>query len=140
MGFIVARKGVSRFGVSVPPELLTEFDETIKRMGYDRSKAIQLAMRNFLTEYKWEYEKESTVAGTMTIIYDHEVRGLEENLTDIQHINRNIINSTLHIHLDERTCLLVIAVKGKVKEIQNLAKELMGRRGIKQLKLMMVMS
>jgi metal-responsive CopG/Arc/MetJ family transcriptional regulator len=47
----MAGKDVSRFGVSAPPELLTEFDETIARMGYDRSKVIQLVMRNFLTEY-----------------------------------------------------------------------------------------
>jgi len=136
----MAGKGVSRFGVSAPPELLAEFDETIARMGYDRSKALQLAMRNFLTEYKWEYKEKGVVAGTVTIIYDHDVKGLEESLTDTQHLNRNIINSTLHIHLNERNCLLVIAVKGKVKAIQDLAKELMRKRGIKQLKLITVLS
>ena len=136
----MARKGVSRFSVSVPPELRTEFDETIARMGYDRSKAIQLAMRNFLTEYMWKYEEEGVAAGTVTIIYDHEVKGLEESLTFVQHLRRNIISSTMHVHLDERNCLSVIAVKGEIKTIQNLAKELMSKRGIKQLKLATVMS
>jgi len=133
-------KGVSRFGVSVPPELLREFDGTIARMGYDRSKAIQLAMRNFLTEYMWKYEEEGVAAGTMTIIYNHDVKGLEESLTDTQHLHRNIITSSMHVHLDERSCLLVIAVRGEVKTIQDLAKELMSKRGIKQLKLATVMS
>ncbi len=136
----MTKKGVLRFGVSVPPELLREFDETIARMGYDRSKAIQLAMRNFLTEYMWKYEEEGVAAGTMTIIYDHDVKGLEETLTDVQHLNRSIITSAMHVHLDEQNCLLVIAVKGEVKAIQNLAKELMSKRGIKQLKLTTVMS
>lgn len=131
-------KGVLRFGVSVPPELLKDFDGAIARMGYDRSKALQLAMRNFLTEYKWKYEEGGLVAGTITLIYDHEVKGLEESLTDVQHLNRNLISSTLHIHLDERNCLLVIVVKGEVKAIRNLAKELMGKRGIKQLKVVTV--
>jgi len=134
------RKGVSRFGVSVPPELLKEFDRTIARMGYDRSKAIQLAMRNFLTEYIWKCEGEGVAAGTMTIIYDHDVKGLEETLTDTQHYYSSIITSAMHVHLDERNCLLVIAVKGEVKTIQNLAKELMGKRGIKQLKLATALS
>ena len=134
----MAEKGVLRFSVSVNPELLTEFDETIKRMHYDRSKAIQLAMRNFLTEYKWEYEEEGLAAGTMTIIYDHEARGLEESLTDTQHLHMNTISSAMHVHLDEKNCLLVIAVNGKIKTIQNLAKDLMGKRGIKQLKLAVV--
>jgi CopG family nickel-responsive transcriptional regulator len=136
--FIMSGKGVSRFGVSAPPELLTEFDETIARMGYDRSKALRLAMRDFLTEYKWKHKEEGAVAGTFTIIYDHEVKGLEESLTDTQHLNRNIINSTLHIHLDERNCLLVITVKGEVKAIRDLARELMSKRGIKQFKLTVV--
>ena len=130
----MTKKGVSRFGVSVPPELLFEFDRMIAYMKYDRSKAIQLAMRNFLTEYTWKCE-EGMAAGTMTIIYDHDVKGLEESLTDIQHHQRGIITSSMHVHLDERSCLLVIAVKGEIKAIQNLAKELMGERGLKQLKL-----
>lgn len=104
-------------------------------MNYDRSKAIQLAMRNFLTEYEWEYEEKGVVAGTITLIYDHEVKGLEENLTDIQHLQRNVIISNMHIHIDDRNCLLVIAVKGEIKSIKNLAKELMRMRGVKQLKL-----
>lgn len=134
----MSEKGVARFGVSVNPKLLFDFDQTITQMGYDRSKAIQLAMRNFLTEYKWKYEGEGLVAGTFTIIYDHEIKGLEESLTDIQHLYRNVINSAMHIHLDYTNCLLVIAVKGKVTEIQNLSKEMMSKRGLKQLKLITV--
>jgi CopG family nickel-responsive transcriptional regulator len=134
------KKGVSRFSVSVPPNLLDEFDAMIKRRGYDRSKAIQLAMRNLLIEDMWKYEEKGVAAGTITLIYDHETSGLEENLTDIQHHSRDIIVSTMHIHLDEHNCLLVIAIKGEVKNIQNLAKELTTQRGIKQLKLVTVLS
>lgn len=133
-------KGVSRISVSVPTSLLTKFDKTVASMGYDRSKAVQLSMRNFLTEYSWTHEEKGTVAGTITIIYDHEVRGLEESLTDTQHLYGDIISSALHIHLDERNCFLVIAVKGQIKAIKNLAEKLMSKRGIKQLKLITVLS
>ena len=133
-------KGVSRISVSLPTDLLAEFDKTVAGMGYDRSKAVQLSMRNFLTEYSWTHEAKGIVAGTITIIYDHEVKGLEESLTDTQHAYGNIISSALHIHLDERNCFLVIAVKGQTKAIRNLAKELMRKRGIKQLKLITVLS
>ncbi len=128
-------QGVSRFGVSVPFDLLEEFDKAISLMGYDRSKAIQLAMRNFLTEYTWKQREEGVAAGTVTIIYNHDVRGLEESLTDTQHLHRDIITASLHVHLDEHRCLSVIAVKGEVQAIQTLAKELMSLRGIEQLKL-----
>ena len=39
--------GVTRFSVSVDPELLEEFDDVIGRTGYSRSSAIQVAMRVF---------------------------------------------------------------------------------------------
>jgi CopG family nickel-responsive transcriptional regulator len=126
--------GVLRFSVSTPPDLLKEFDDTIARIGYDRSKAIQHAMRNFLAEYRWKYDS-GEVVGTLTIIYNHEVKGLEESLTDIQHAYRNIIISALHIHLDEAKCLLVIAVKGKTNPIRELVTDLETKRGIMQLKL-----
>jgi CopG family nickel-responsive transcriptional regulator len=63
----------------------------------------------------WKYEEEGVANGTITAIYDHEVKGLEESLTDTQHLYKGIINSAMHIHLDEKNCLLVIAVKGEVK-------------------------
>ena len=128
-------RGVKRFTVSVPPELLNRFDLTVQDMGYDRSKAIGLAMSNFLAEYAWE-EKESRIgAGALSLVYDHERRQADRELTEIQHHHRDIIISTTHVHLDRRNCLLIIAVKGKVKSIQELARRIMGSSGVRQLRI-----
>jgi CopG family nickel-responsive transcriptional regulator len=72
-------------------------------------------------------------------MYDHEVRGLMETLTDIQHHHLGLISSTTHVHLDERNCLEIIAFKGEVKLIQSLAEKLMTTRGVKQLKVTTLM-
>lgn len=48
-------------------------------MSYNRSTAVQLAMRDFLTEQKWT-EGEGDVSGTITLIYDHGTRRLEKSL------------------------------------------------------------
>ncbi|MCS7119606.1 MAG: nickel-responsive transcriptional regulator NikR [Nitrososphaerota archaeon] len=128
-------KGVRRFSVSVRPELLEEFDKTIKGMGYERSKAIQLAMQNFLTEYTWMRGDEGDGVGAVIILYNHETRGLEENLTHIQHEYRDVICSSTHIHLDEENCLEILAVKGNIKLMKRMAERLMGERGVKQLRL-----
>jgi CopG family nickel-responsive transcriptional regulator len=135
----MSEKGVRRFSVSVPPKLLEDFDKVIKKMGYERSKAIRLAMQNFLTEYRWTSEEERVGVGALVMIYDHETRGLEETLTEIQHEYLTMISSTTHIHLDERDCLEIVAVRGEVKSIQSLAKRLMAERGVKQLKLATLM-
>lgn len=134
----MAKKGVSRISISLPPDLLDEFDKTIKQMGYDRSKAIQASIRNFLTENKWMHEEKGIVMGALTMIYDHEVKGLEESLTDAEHLYSNIISSSMHIHLDERNCLEIIAVKGKVESIRDLTQDLMSKRGVKQIRLAIV--
>ncbi|MCP8316894.1 MAG: nickel-responsive transcriptional regulator NikR [archaeon] len=134
----MAKKGVSRISISLPPDLLDEFDKTIKQMSYDRSKAIQTSIRNFLTENKWMHEEKGIVMGALAMIYDHEVKGLEESLTDSQHLYSNIISSSMHIHLDERNCLEIIAVKGKVESIRDLTQDLMSKRGVKQIRLAIV--
>lgn len=125
---------VARISISAPKDILKEFDEIVQESGYDRSKAIQQAMKNFVTDNKWTIKKEKKVAGVVIFIYDHETKGLEENLTDIQHKYPNIINSTLHLHLGSDECLQIIAVKGPSEKIQMLSRDISIKRGVKQLK------
>ncbi|MGQ9514441.1 MAG: nickel-responsive transcriptional regulator NikR [Thermoproteota archaeon] len=135
----MVRKGVSRFGVSVPIDLLQVFDRQIKRMGCDRSKAIQLAMRNFLTEHAYKTNEKVLTIGTVVLVYDHETKGLDEELTRIQHVNRSIIRSAMHVHLDEKNCLLTIVVNGNAGAIRGFVNEIMSKKGVKQLKIATIM-
>jgi CopG family nickel-responsive transcriptional regulator len=126
---------IVRVGVTFPPELLRDFDEIIEKMGYEnRSKAVQEAVRMFVSEKKWLQEERGTQAGVLTLFYDHDVRGLEDALTHVQHHFAEIICSTMHIHLSERECLETIAVKGDATEIRKLGDELSSKRGVKILK------
>jgi metal-responsive CopG/Arc/MetJ family transcriptional regulator len=43
--------------------------------------------------------------------HDHDTRQLVCDLTEAQHQHTNLISSTTHIHLGERDCLEVLAVK-----------------------------
>jgi len=130
--------GVTRFSVSVDPVLLGEFDETTSDIGYSRSTAIQVAMRDFLTEHKWSTEEEGFVAGAVTMIYDHHVKGLGNTLIGIQHDFLDVISSTTHVHLDHDNCLEILAVKGDIKRIKELTQSLRVTRGVKQLKYSML--
>ncbi|MCC6013854.1 MAG: nickel-responsive transcriptional regulator NikR [Candidatus Verstraetearchaeota archaeon] len=122
--------GVKRFSVSVDNELLKEFDELVKNLSLDRSKAIQQAMRIYLLENIWEKEL-GECGGAITIIYRHDERN---NLIDLQHNYRDIINSTLHIHLDEENCLEIIAVKGDIKKVKELINKIKTCKGVKQIR------
>ena len=126
---------IVRVGVTFPPDLLKELDEAVDRMGYDnRSKAIQDSVRSFLTEYKLLQEQKGTRAGVLVMIYDHEVRGLEDDLIETQHKYSHVICSSMHVHLTERECLEAIAVNGDADEIRKLAQELTTKKGVKQVR------
>ncbi|MFQ5762382.1 MAG: CopG family ribbon-helix-helix protein, partial [Candidatus Bathyarchaeia archaeon] len=101
--------------------------------------AIHAALRSFIAESEWASKTdESEGAGAVLLVSDHEVTGLEAALTDAQHAYRSIIAASMHLHLDELNCLLVIGVRGLNKKIKALTKDLAACRGVKQLKVSFV--
>lgn len=125
---------VVRFSVSVPRDLLEAFDNFIEGLKYRRSRAVQEALRMFMDEHSWKHKEGELVYGTINILYDHEARGLQEALTDIQHSYMDVIGSALHLHVDKKNCILTIAVKGESSRVKKLIDDIAGRKGIKQLK------
>jgi CopG family nickel-responsive transcriptional regulator len=88
-----------------------------------------------VSERKWvQADKNSIQTGMLLMVYDHEARNLEANLTEAQHKHPAVVSSTLHIHISERYCLESIAVKGKISEIRELSDQLATKRGVKILK------
>lgn len=119
-----------RFGVSLDKSLLEKFDNLIEKKSYsNRSEAFRDLIRNELVKKEWK--EGDSVAGAITLIYDHHKRELLSKITDIQHGFQRVIISTQHIHLDHDNCLEIIAVKGKAKELQQLADTLKSIKGVK---------
>jgi len=126
-----------RFGMSIDDQLLEQFDRLIGQKGYlNRSEAIRDLIRSSLVEQKWQAGDEETV-GTVTLVYNHHVRDLSDRLTEQQHIHHHRIISALHVHLDAHNCLEVLVVRGKAREVQQIADELIGVKGVKHGKLVM---
>lgn len=126
-----------RFGISIDETLLESFDKLIVQKGYmNRSEAIRDLIRASLVELKWEAGEEETV-GTVTLVYNHHVRDLSDKLTEHQHTHHDQIISALHVHLDAHNCLEVLVVRGKAREVKQIADELIGVKGVKHGKLVM---
>ena len=126
---------LSRFGVSMESELLRKFDAFLHQRSYaKRSEAIRDLVRDALIQEQWE-DANSEVVGTITIIYNHHVRGLQETLTEQQHMSQNSVLSSMHIHLDAHNCLEVLAIRGKVRDVQEVANRLISLKGVKHGKL-----
>ena len=122
---------ITRFGVSLEGRLLEKFDRLNRRKGYaTRSEAIRDLIRDSLVREQWEMGDTDAV-GTLTLVYDHETRELEERLTELQHAHYRAIVSTLHIHLDAHHCLEVLVLRGKAALLKTIADRLIGTRGVK---------
>jgi len=126
-----------RFGVSMEESLLSEFDSLCAGKGYEnRSEAIRDMVRSLLMEDTLKREDAEGV-GTLTLVYNHHQRELEEKLTEYQHHHLNAIISTIHIHLTPHLCLEVLLLRGSSKEIRKVADGLIATKGVKHGKLVL---
>ena len=135
------KKGVTRFSVSLPPSLVQDFDKAWRIAGYtNRSKAAHDAFRDFISENKWSQPKTGEIAGAIVILYYLEKPGLLNQIVKVQHKYEHVVTSTMHVHLTKDKCLELIAVKGKAMDIRSLSRDLMTKKGVKQLKIAAISS
>jgi CopG family transcriptional regulator, nickel-responsive regulator len=121
---------LKRFGVSMEGNLLGKFDLLVKQRGYEnRSEAVRDLVRDALIQQSWE-GNEQIVAGSILLFYNHHQRNLLDEMTNIQHSAHDLIIATTHFHLDHESCLELIVVKGKVKDIQQLSNKLTSLKGV----------
>ncbi len=126
---------VSRFGVSLEPELLEIFDRNITREGYaNRSEAIRDLIRDHLIQQRITQSHEEIV-GVVTLLYDHRTHRLGDLLADIQHRAEVRVNASLHVHLDEHKCLEVIVIRGESQKVHGVAGRLIATKGVENGKL-----
>jgi CopG family nickel-responsive transcriptional regulator len=131
------RNIVKRISMSLPTKLLSEFDKSMSNAGYvDRSKALQTAMHSFINNNDWNSKDDNEFgAGAIIMLYNNHVYDQDEKSTQIQHKYKEIISATTHLHIDEDNCLETIMIKGQIKKIKELSKNLSQNRGIKNLKI-----
>ena len=111
--------------------LLGALDRIVVRRHYaNRSEAIRDLVRAEQVRESWE-KAAGPVVGTLTLVYDHHVREVNERLVNLQHDHGDLVHSAMHVHLSHRMCLEVIVLRGKPREVQELADRLIAARGVK---------
>jgi CopG family nickel-responsive transcriptional regulator len=121
---------VSRISMSLPYALLKELDRMVGERGFiSRSQAIADMLHQFLIEHKRE-RGDDIMVGTVTLVYDNSVPGLQKQLADLQARHIDEVISSLHVHLVRTQTMEVILVQGPVKTLQAIADEMISRRGV----------
>jgi len=119
-----------RFSVSLEKELLNEFDRHCESGRYaTRSEGIRQLLREQFTTSAWDADA-SDVAASMTLVFDHHRTKLTDQLLDVQHRHGEWVVASMHVHLNHDLCMEMIAQRGPAKQLQKLAAELSGLKGI----------
>lgn len=131
---------IIRFGVSIDPDLLENYDRLIAERGYaTRSEALRDLIRDALIQQKIETQSDIQALGSLTLIYDHQARNLAQEMGALQHDFHDIILSVMHLHVSHDDCMEIIALRGIVSEIVELANVLLSLKGIKNGKLFLTL-
>lgn len=121
---------LTRFGVSMPADLISQFDKRITQQGYNnRSEAIRDLVRRALLEPNY-INPAQPVAGTIVLVYDHHISELPLTLMELQHNYHHDIISTMHIHLNHDQCMEIIVVRGQIHHLRELTNHVHVLKGV----------
>jgi CopG family nickel-responsive transcriptional regulator len=121
---------VTRISISMPEDLLVELDDMVERRGFEsRSQAIGTMINEQLLEHKRQLG-EQVMMGTITLLYDRSVKGLQKQLSDLQCHHIDEVISSLHVHLMNSQMLEVVLVQGPASKLQAIADGMSTLRGV----------
>jgi CopG family nickel-responsive transcriptional regulator len=127
---LVPNRLVSRISMSLSEDLLVELDQMVTDRGFaSRSQAISEILHQSLVEHKRQLGNEVMV-GTITLLYDNSVPGLQKQLSDLQFRHIDEVISSLHVHLMHNQTMEVILVQGPATTLQQIADQMITRRGV----------
>ena len=122
-------KKLIRLSLSIEEPLYKKLEKLVRDDGYsNRSEFVRDMVRDRLVSDEWAAGEE--VLSTITLVYDHSTRELNEKLMDIEHQSHKMVLASTHRHLSECICAEMIMVKGKPDQIKEFFNEMRKQRGV----------
>lgn len=126
-----------RISVSMPEHLLEELDAMVDRRGFgSRSQAICDMVAHQVNEHRSKLG-EDVMTGTVNLVYNHSVPGLQKKLHELQYEHIDEVISTLNVNLAENQTLSVVLVQGPARKLKMIADQMTTLRGIVSGKLLL---
>ena len=130
---------MQRITITIEDDLLAEIDAAAKDRGYqNRSEIIRDLTRAGLQQSAQEAAPSGQCVAALVYVYDHAARDLSKRLVQNFHGHHDLSLATLHVHLDDDSCMEVTALKGASSEVQHFADHIIAERGVRYGKVVMI--
>jgi CopG family nickel-responsive transcriptional regulator len=121
---------VTRISMSLSEDLLGELDGMVQeKSSASRSAVISDMIHQYMVENKSQ-NSNAIMAGTITLLYNNSVSGLQKQLANIQFEFIDEVISSLHVHLMHNQTMEVILIQGPAGKLQAIANTLISQRGV----------
>ncbi len=126
----MSKEKVSRISISLPESLLEGLDEMVSKRGFEsRSQAICDMINLQINEHRAQ-QGDTVMTGTVNLVYNHSVPGLQKRLHDLQYEYIDEVISNLNVNLTHTNTLSVILVQGPANRLNLIADKMITLRGV----------
>jgi CopG family transcriptional regulator, nickel-responsive regulator len=130
---------MQRITITIDDDLLAEIDAAAAERGYqNRSEIIRDLARAGMQQANEEKKGAGDCVAALVYVYDHASRDLSKRLVQNFHGHHDLSLATLHVHLDDDSCMEVTALKGSSGDVQHLADHIIAERGVRYGRLVMI--
>lgn len=120
-----------RTSASLPAKVLEDLDQLVVDRGFQNRSALLAEMiQKEVASYRQNYTNE-VMAGTLTLVYDHTIPGLQQKLNHLKHQYVAEIISSTQIQLMDQHTLEVNLMQGPAQDLKRIGDEMLSNRGVK---------
>ena len=131
---------MQRITITIEDDLLAEIDAAAKARGYQNRSEIMrdLTRAGLQQSTAQEGGPSGQCVAALVYVYDHAARDLSKRLVRNFHGHHDMSLATLHVHLDDDSCMEVTALKGASGDVQHFADHIIAERGVRYGRVVMI--
>jgi len=128
-----------RVTMTFDEDLVADIDAYMATTGQEnRSEAIRDLVRDSLKRNAKVDDPKRQCVGAVVYVYDHETRELAKRILHDHHEHNDLSIASLHVHLDDHSCLEVSLLKGKKGDVEHFGRHVISERGVRYGELVIV--
>ena len=123
---------MQRVTFTLDDALMAQLDRHMAVRGYkNRSEAIRDLARFGIDQAAEGADATGDCVAAVVYVYDHVARELAKRLVRLYHEHHDVTVASLHVHLNEETCLEVAVLRGSAGDVRHCAEHVIAERNVR---------